>query len=98
MEIQIKKTYKKKPEHNNTPEYNKAYYEKNKEKISKTLKARCVCEHCGREVAYQRLNAHKMSGVCLKNRKASDIDLLKEQVAKLTKLLGASSPEDEKAV
>jgi hypothetical protein len=83
METQIKKTYKKKPEHNNTPEYNKAYYEKNKEKIGKSLKARCVCEHCGREVAYQRLNTHKMTGVCLKNRKTSNMNLLSEEVARL---------------
>ena len=93
-----KKIYKKNPKHNNTPEYNKAYYEKNKDKIKDALKTKCVCELCGREVSHQRMVAHKTTGVCIKNRKTSDIDMLKEQVEKLTKLLEAKVPEDEKVV
>jgi hypothetical protein len=58
----------KKKEYNNTPEYNKAYYEKNKDKIKDTLKEKCICSLCGRIVSHQRLNSHKLTSICKGNR------------------------------
>ena len=58
----------KKKEYNNTPEYNKAYYEKNKDKIKDTLKNKCICSLCGRTVSHQRLNSHKLTSICKGNR------------------------------
>ena len=87
METQIKKTHKKKPEHNNTPEYNKAYYEKNKMNINKALQTKCECGECGRTVSYQRLKLHKLSSLCISRRKSTEIDDLKEQIQELNRLL-----------
>jgi len=72
MEIEkIKKV--KDPKYNNSPEYNKDYYAKNKTVILATLNAKCICEICGRKVSYQRLNLHKKTKLCLNNKKTDAI-------------------------
>jgi len=77
----------KKKEYNNTPEYNKAYYEKNKSNINKALQTKCECGECGRTVSYQRLNLHKLSSLCISRRKSTEVDELKEQIQELNRLL-----------
>jgi len=76
---------KKKIEYNNTPEYNKAYYEKNKDKIKNTLKEKCWCPLCGRMVSYQRLNNHKLTSICKGNRK--DPEIIKEHIREVKHLM-----------
>ena len=85
METQkIKK--QKDPKYNNSVEYNKNYYAKKRTEILTTLKTKCECPDCGRVVSYARLNLHRKTDLCLRNKK-SDIIKMKEQVEKLTKLL-----------
>jgi hypothetical protein len=52
----------------NTPEYNKAYYEKHKEATLARLTAKVQCEHCERIVTYQRLPLHKKTPICQQSR------------------------------
>jgi hypothetical protein len=87
MEPTIKPKKIKKPEYNNSPEYNKAYYEKNKAKICEALKKKCVCELCGRTTSYQRLKKHQTTSLCIGNRNNDKYEELKEQVEHLKKLL-----------
>jgi hypothetical protein len=85
MEIQkIKKP--KDPKYNNSVEYNKNYYASHKTEILSTLKTKCTCPDCGRIVSYARLNLHRKTDICLRNKK-TDLTKMKEQVEKLTKLL-----------
>ena len=85
METQkIKKP--KDPKYNNSVEYNKKYYASHKTEILSTLKTKCQCPDCGRIVSYARLNLHRKTDLCLRNKK-SDMPKMKEQVEKLTKLL-----------
>ena len=67
MDIQEKK--KKDKKYNNTPEYNKMYYTKRRSEILNNLKAKCICDLCGREVSYQRMIEHKKTVLCVRNRK-----------------------------
>ena len=87
MEPTIKPKKIKKPEYNNSPEYNKAYYEKNKAKICEALKKKCVCELCGRTTSYQRLKKHQTTSLCIGNCNNDKYEELKEQVEHLKKLL-----------
>ena len=80
----IKKT--KDPKYNNSVEYNKNYYAKKRTEILCSLKTKCTCPDCGRIVSYARLNLHRKTDICLRNKK-SDMTKMKEQVEKLTKLL-----------
>ena len=57
----------KDPKYNNSPEYNKNYYATHKKEILSSLKAKCVCDECGRVVSYSRLRQHKMTDICLRN-------------------------------
>jgi len=85
METQkIKKP--KDPKYNNSVEYNKNYYASHKTEILSTLKTKCTCPDCGRIVSYARLNLHRKTDICLRNKK-TDLTKMKEQVEKLTKLL-----------
>ena len=45
-----------------TAEYNKQYYQKNREKILKKVLAKVVCS-CGREVNHCNLKVHMKSGI-----------------------------------
>jgi hypothetical protein len=80
----IKKT--KDPKYNNSVEYNKSYYAKKRTEILSTLKTKCQCPDCGRIVSYARLNLHRKTDICLRNKK-SDMAKMKEQIEKLTQLL-----------
>ena len=51
-----------------------------------TLKTKCTCPDCGRIVSYARLNLHRKTDICIRNKK-SDLTKMKEQIEKLTKLL-----------
>ncbi len=85
METQkIKKP--KDPKYNSSPEYNKNYYAKKRTEILCALKTKCQCPDCGRMVSYARLNLHRKTDLCLRNKK-SDMTKMKQQVEKLTKLL-----------
>ena len=83
-EQKIKKP--KNPKYNNSPEYNKAYYAKHKGEILSSLKTKCTCDECGRVVSYSRLQLHKKTNICLRNTK-TDLNKMKEQVERLTRLL-----------
>ena len=72
--------------YNNSVEYNKIYYAKKRTEILSSLKTKCECPDCGRIVSYTRLNLHRKTDLCLRNKK-SDMTKMKEQVDKLTKLL-----------
>jgi hypothetical protein len=59
----------KDPKYNNSPEYNKKYYASHKTEILSTLKTKCQCPDCGRTVSYARLNLHRKTDICLRNKK-----------------------------
>ena len=84
MDIPQKKIKDKK--YNNSPEYNKKYYEKHKTEIIGTLMKKCVCDLCDRTVSYQRLRLHKTTALCLNNRKP-ETENLKDQIETLTQEL-----------
>ena len=85
METQkIKKP--KDPKYNNSVEYNKNYYASHKTEILSTLKTKCTCPDCGRIVSYARLNLHRKTDICIRNKK-TDLTKMKEQIEKLTQLL-----------
>ena len=81
----------KNPKYNNSPEYNKKYYASHKTEILLSLKTKCECPDCGRIVSYARLNLHRKTDLCLRNKK-SDMTKIKEQVKKLTELLEEKEP------
>lgn len=54
----------KKVKKTNTPEYNKNYYQNNKEKISAKLKAKKTCEYCGSLQSHQHMNRHQETKLC----------------------------------
>ena len=83
-EQKIKKP--KDPKYNNSPEYNKKYYARKRTEILSTLKTKCQCPDCGRIVSYARLNLHRKTDICLRNKK-NDLTKMKEHIEKLTKLL-----------
>jgi hypothetical protein len=85
MEDQNIKKHKN-PKYNNSVEYNKNYYAKKRTEILSSLKTKCECPDCGRIVSYARLNLHRKTDLCLRNKK-SDMTKMKEQVKKLTELL-----------
>ena len=83
-EQKIKKP--KDPKYRNSPKYNKKYYASHKTEILLSLKTKCECPDCGRIVSYSRLNLHRKTDICLRNKK-NDLTKMKEQVERLTKLL-----------
>ena len=76
----------KDPKYNNSPDYNKKCYAKKRTEILSSLKTKWECPDCGRIVSYARLNLHRKTDLCLRNKK-SDMTKMKEQVEKLTQLL-----------
>ena len=76
----------KDPKYTNSPEYNKKYYAKKRTEILSTLKTKCTCPDCGRIVSYARLNLHRKTDLCLRNKK-NDLIKMKEHIEKLTQLL-----------
>jgi hypothetical protein len=90
MEDQKKKKTKN-TKYNNSVEYNKNYYEKKRTEILSSLKTKCECPDCGRIVSYARLNLHRKTDICLRNKK-DDMTKMKEQIEKLTQLLKENEP------
>ncbi len=71
--------------------YNKAYYQKNKDKIKAQISKKEACNLCNRIVSHQNIQRHKDSKLC-KSRRAnidsnaevlSDILSLKAQIEEL---------------
>jgi hypothetical protein len=48
--------------------YNKQYYEKNKDKILTKLTSKVNCEFCNRQVSYANLNKHYSLPICLRTQ------------------------------
>jgi len=59
----------KDPKYNNSVEYNKNYYAKKRTEILSSLKTKCTCPDCGRVVSYARLNLHRKTDLCMRNKK-----------------------------
>lgn len=85
METPQKKIKDKK--FNNTPEYNKKYYQKHKTKILSALAEKCVCELCNRKVSRSRLNRYKTTDICMNNIPENSNESLSEQIETLTEQL-----------
>jgi hypothetical protein len=45
-------------------EYNKIYYEKNKDKIISKILTKVTCPHCNRKVNHQNLYKHSLTSIC----------------------------------
>jgi formate dehydrogenase assembly factor FdhD len=58
---------------NKRKEYNKLYYENNKDKILKKACAKCKCELCGREVIKNNLNTHYQLNICKTTQERNDL-------------------------
>ena len=56
-------------EKNFIKQYNKNYYEKNKQRICDMINAHVTCEICGREMSRSNIYNHKKTLRCLKKRK-----------------------------
>lgn len=82
METPTKKIKDKK--YNNSPEYNKKYYQKHKTEILSSLTAKCICELCNRKVSYNRMRVHKLTALCANNRTRDNKEDLINQIDKLT--------------
>ena len=76
-----------------TPEerkqYNEKYYAEHKKDITEKLLVKIECPNCGKCISKANLERHKAGLSCLKNasKQQSQLQELKEQVEKLTKLL-----------
>jgi len=69
--------------------YNEQYYKTHKKRISEMLLKKVECPLCNRIISYSNLQRHQTTPLCLKHRKKdkSDLELIKEQVDKLTQEL-----------
>ena len=74
----------------NTAEYNKNYYNANKDKIAKYYAEKKECEVCGKSVARISYDRHKKTKLCSKRAenqsaivKNTDLEKLKEFVKEL---------------
>ena len=74
-------------------EYNKKYYEKNKEKIASKLYAKVTCEKCGRKVSHQNLKKHQKSS----KYKAVSYDDISTMIKELKNEVFALKEKDRKA-
>ena len=74
-------------------EYNKKYYEKNKETIASKLYAKVTCEKCGRKVSHQNLKKHQRSSRC----KAKSYDDIGVIIHELKNEIKALKEKDMKA-
>ena len=76
-----------------TPEerkiYNERYYAEHKKIITEKLLIKIECPNCGKCISKANLERHKIGRSCLKNasKQQSQLQELKEQVERLTKLL-----------
>ena len=74
-------------------EYNKKYYEKNKETIASKLYAKVTCEKCGRKVSHQNLKKHQKSSKC----KAVSYDDISTMIKELKNEVFALKEKERKA-
>jgi late competence protein required for DNA uptake (superfamily II DNA/RNA helicase) len=51
-----------------SPEWKKAYYEKNKDIIAKRNKEKLMCDCCGKEISRGQMTKHKATPYCRKRR------------------------------
>ena len=83
-----------------TPEerkiYNEKYYTLNKETIKEKLLTKVECPLCHKHISKANLERHKIGLSCQRNstKIKSEFDELKEQVARLTKLLEEKSNDN----
>ena len=61
-------------------DYNKKYYETNKDKILQSMARIITCDNCYCEVSFCKLNRHKKSKCCKNHYLSETIKLLKEQL------------------
>jgi hypothetical protein len=67
-------------------EYNKLYYEKNKDKIISKVLTKVICPHCDRKVNHQNLYKHSLTNICLNYSKLKNrINLFNDQQLQLLK-------------
>jgi hypothetical protein len=76
----------------NTQEYNKMYYDKNKQRILEKMQEKTVCEICNSSVSKSHMNRHLKTKKCqliqLKQNEKSEIEKLQNRINELeTKLL-----------
>ena len=69
--------------------YNEKYYTTNKKSIAEKLLAKVECPLCHKQISKANLERHKIGLSCQRNatKVKSEFEEMKEQVAKLTKLL-----------
>ena len=65
-------------------EYNKKYYELNKQQIAEKLYTKEKCENCGRVVSHQNMQKHIKSKLCIGK---SSIDILIDRIDRLEKMV-----------
>ena len=83
--------------------YNKAYYQKNKDKIKAQISKKEACNLCNRMVSHQNIGKHKKSKICANNRIANDLNAevlsdilsIKLQLEKLRQAASQSETETE---
>ena len=64
-------------------EYNKKYYDVNRTEIKTKLCQKVTCNLCGRCVIYNNIGKHKLTKLCLKNRKPTPEGITELQYEKL---------------
>ena len=76
--------------------YNEKYYTANKKIITEKLLVKVECPLCHKYISKANLERHKIGLSCQRNSKQikTEFDELKEQVAKLTKLLEEKSNDN----
>jgi hypothetical protein len=70
-------------------EYNKKYYELNKDTIKGKLFAKVTCDICKRVVSHQNLSKHKKSSYCKSQTVSTDIEKLKADIEALKLLVNS---------
>jgi hypothetical protein len=71
-------------------EYNKKYYETNKDQIKKKLFTKVECDKCNRKVNHQNIKNHQKSSYCQLraiSQQPSDIKLMLEMLKSKLELL-----------
>ena len=60
---------------NGEMEYNKSYYQTNKQRILEQMKHTVVCECCNKEVVKSHLNRHQKTKKCQEAKINTDVNL-----------------------
>ena len=75
-------------------EYNKNYYATKKEEISKKLYTKEECQFCKRIVGHQQMPKHIKSKFCQSRSNKTDVDLLKNKIDRINKLISDPNESD----